>query len=180
MAKPVGTHTKIIKNWRLKIRNFQAKLGSGFTLPELLVSIGIIGILISLVTINLTYSQRHASVNTTITTLVSDFKEQQIKAMIGDTEGRATSDDYGIYIMSGQYVLFHGATYTPGDLSNRAIPIETTLQFLNPNYAIIFSRISGDVLGYNPLANTIILRDTTNNEQKIIEFNTHGVITSVN
>lgn len=159
---------------------FHAKSMRGFTLPELVVTMGIMGILLSFVTINLTTSERRAANTSAIGVLISDLREQQTKAMIGETEGGSTNDAYGIYFSQNEYVLFQGTAYDPNDPSNRTIPLEPTIQIQNPNYSIIFSKVSGEVAGYNAGANTIIVSDVTNNRQKTLQFNKYGVITSVN
>lgn len=152
----------------------------GYTLPELLITMGIFAILVSLVTINLTYSQQNQTNDTTITTLISDIKEQQLKAMVGDTEGRATPDVYGIYFEANRYTLFHGNTYSASDPTNFVINLNPTLQFIPINKTLLFLKLSGQVSGYSSGANTITLKNTTTNDQKTIRFNQFGIVTQLN
>jgi prepilin-type N-terminal cleavage/methylation domain-containing protein len=69
---------------------------TGFTIIELMIAMGIFVIITSLVTINLLNAQHIASIDSTVTTLIADLKQQQVKAMTGDTEGRGITDQYGI------------------------------------------------------------------------------------
>lgn len=169
-----------ITYWEFKLNSFKKQREGGFTLPELIISMVIFSSLVGLVTINLTYAHRRATLNTVVTTIIGDFKEQQTKAIVGDTEGRATSDNYGMYFQANSYTLFHGTTYSPADTANALFMIDENVQIINPNYQVLFLRASGEVSGYNPATNTIVVRDTTNNTQKIIQYNRYGVITTVN
>lgn len=155
----------------------------GFTFIELLLVIGITIVLLGFITFSLIKAQRNTSTNTTITTLVSDIKSQQLKAMVGATEGRAANDSYGIYFQSGSYTLFHGMTYypNPSDNSNFMIATDPTIRFSTtlPNSLLIFSKISGEMAGWSNGQNTITITNTTDNTKKTITINQYGVITSI-
>lgn len=153
-------------------------LQKGFTLIELIVAIAILTILITLATINLAKSQRTNTLDGAMQQVTSDFQGQQVKAMVGDTEGRSVPDAYGIYCNGTSYVLFHGASYNPSDSSNFTVPLDSSLQFTATS-TVIFSRVSGEVSGYNNAANTIVIQDTTNNATETAQFNALGVITNV-
>src|SRR5687768_9752938 len=79
----------------------------GFTLIELMLVIAIIASLMGITTMSLTGAQQKSSMNATLGIFISDIRAQQLKAMVGDTEGRATSDTYGISFQSTKYTLFH-------------------------------------------------------------------------
>lgn len=152
----------------------------GFTLPELLITMGILSILFGLVTINLLHLQHNSSLNATLDTLVSDLRSQQNKAMTLDTEGRATADNYGIHFETSKYSLFHGSSYSSSDTTNFDVKLDPSLQFSNitvPSSSIIFSKGTGEVSGVGPGSDTVVLKDTSNNEQKTIQSNVYGVIT---
>jgi prepilin-type N-terminal cleavage/methylation domain-containing protein len=169
---------KQIKNSKFKIKNcswgLPRKYARGFTLIELILTMGIFAVITTLVTINLLKVQHAASVSSVATTLVADLRGQQTKAITGDTEGRTTTDQYGVHFDSDKYVLFHGI-YTDGEPSNFEIPLEGSLNFTT-NGDVIFSKGSGELSGIN----TITLRDNTTNEQKVININIYGVVNSVN
>src|SRR3989344_9266975 len=77
---------------------------SGFTLVELMVVMGIFALMLGFTSINLIRPQTQANLDTTVTTLVSDLKEQQIRAMTGDGPS-----DYGVNFEPGRYTLFTGS-----------------------------------------------------------------------
>lgn len=164
------------------IYNF-LKQKRGFTIPELLIVMSVFGILITFITINLLGLQRKTSLNAVVTTLITDMKHQQVKAMSGDTEGRSSSDNYGIYFESDRYTLFHGNYYVLSDTSNFVVNLSEDLEFssiLFPSSTMLFANGSGEIVDFNPGLNTIVLRNKGTGEKKTIEINKHGVITGVN
>lgn len=154
----------------------------GFTLVEITVVIGIIAVIVSYSVINLTTVQHTTYVGTTIDTFISDLKQQQLKAMVGDTEGRGVNDYYGIYFGTSDYALFHGSTYSAGP-SNPIIPLTTSVQFTNvtfPQSQIVFNKGSGEIVGFAVGSNTVTLVNVVTNEQKTITINRYGVVTQIN
>jgi prepilin-type N-terminal cleavage/methylation domain-containing protein len=147
----------------------------GFTIIELAITMGIFAIITSLVTINLLNAQHIASIDSTATTLITDLKQQQVKAMTGDTEGRGIQDSYGVHFETNKYVLFHGTTYTIGESSNFEVALEGSLIFTGTG-DIIFSQGNGERTGLG----SITLKDTLTGKQKGITTNIYGVITDVN
>jgi type II secretory pathway pseudopilin PulG len=154
----------------------------GFTLIEALIVMSIFIILAGLTTINLLNAKHQSSLSTSIDTFISDIKQQQLKAMIGDTEGRTTSDNYGIYFGATSYTLFHG-TYSTSEPTNFSIPLGDNIQFTNvkfPGSEIIFLRGSGEINSYDSNSSTITLKDILNNSEKTITLNRYGVVTNIN
>lgn len=148
----------------------------GFTLIELIVVMSILVTLMGIVTINLITAQQRAEINTVINTFIADSKDQQLKAMVGDTEGRSSAGSYGIHMDSNQYVLFYGSTYDSDDVSNKIVELPDNLEFTTFNTNIIFSQVSGNL----PATTQATLFDSSANRQKTIQFNIYGVITAVN
>ena len=150
----------------------------GFTLIELTLVMGIIAILISFITINLLKPQTTASTASTVQILGADIKEQQIKAMSGDSDGESSTDSQGIYFESNRYTLFRGPNYTSGshyfqvDMDQNLI-LSNTL----PSSQVVFGKRSGEVASYAPGSDTITLSHTQSGEQKIITINRYGAIT---
>lgn len=151
------------------------KTQRGFTLIELSVAVSILVILLGFITVSLIRSQQTASLTAAQEVLIADLKQQQLKSMIGDTEGRASSDVYGIHFDSNRYVTFHGSTYSPADPSNSAINLESNMQFNNPNFDVIFGKLSGEIT--TPVI--IELQDNTDLRLRKIYLNVYGVITQV-
>jgi prepilin-type N-terminal cleavage/methylation domain-containing protein len=154
----------------------------GFTLIELTVVIGIVTGLVIIASVNLLGSYRKSNLNSTITTLTADIKQQQLKSMLGDTEGRAAADTYGIYFGNTNYVLFHGAAYNPASSDNFTIDLASGLTFTAvsfPNSVIIFSRGGGEVASFTAGSNTFALT-YPQGDSKTFTFNRYGTLTQVN
>ncbi|MCX6726468.1 MAG: type II secretion system protein [Candidatus Shapirobacteria bacterium] len=148
----------------------------GFTIIELLVVMGVFAILASLSTLNLSKAQHGSSLNATVTTLISDLKRQQHKAMIGDTEGRGVASDYGIHFENKSYTLFHDL-YNSTDTSNFVVNLDGTLSFPDSGY-VIFAKGSGEILPAS--LSTLIISDTVTSQSKTLTINQYGVVTAVN
>src|SRR3989344_4409962 len=132
----------------------------GLTLIELLIVMGVFAIIFSFATINLLKPQRKASVDAAATTLVSDIKEQQAKAMASDSEGSSNLQDHGIYFENNRYSLFQGSTYNPSDPLNFTIELEPNLIILNnlPSSQIVFSKNTGIWPNFSDTTKTIVVR----------------------
>lgn len=160
----------------------QQNLNKGFTLIELMVVITISGILFGLVGINLFKLQNNTTKNNVVGALVSDLKLQQTKAINGASEGRTTSDNYGIHFLSDRYVLFHGSAYAASESANFTVELPENVEILNttlPNNTIIFTKISGEFSGFTDGNNTITIQESNNSTDTTITINRYGVITSV-
>lgn len=149
------------------------KWRAGFTLPELVVVMGILVVLFGIVSQSLLGGLHQVSVDSSVSQLIADIKLQQSKAMWGDTEGRVNTDNYGVYLNSNQYILFHGSAYSSGNPDNIAIDLESNV-VLSPSQSFIFAKGSGEIIGYDPSADTITISSPS--DSKTIEFNQYGVI----
>jgi len=157
------------------------KKQNGFTIIELLIVIAITTILLGLSTMNLFSAKYKASLNSTVTMLIADLRSQQLKAMVGDTEGSAaTNPGYnGIYFDTKQYIIFHGQSYSVSTTDNFAVPLEGDLTFVNAGTSIIFSKVSGELYDSSVTSFTIQLKNTASGELKYIKINKLGVVNAV-
>ena len=154
----------------------------GATLTELVLVIAIVGMLIGFASINLFGARSSSSINASVEILISDLRQQQIKAVVGDTEGRGTRDDYGIYFESNRYILFHGSQYQPNDPTNFVVPLDDDLSFSKisvPSSRVVFSKGKGEVDGYNPASDSVTIHSASGGQEKTIQFNKYGAIISV-
>lgn len=154
-----------------------------FTLIEVMLVVAIVAILVALAATNLTGFQNATYLENTTTTVVDDLKQQQLKAMTGDTEGRGTLSPYGIKFETTRYVLFYGLTYSSTDTSNVPVNFDNNIQLSSttlPQGIIIFQKGSGEVYNFISGSNTITLRNTNTNQQKTITINKYGTIITVN
>ena len=168
---------------KLSTLNSQLSTPTGFALVELIVVIGIISILFGISTISLLSVRDKASLNTTVATVINDIKSQQIKAVVGDTEGRSSHNSYGVYIEPNRYIFFHGPVYSSSDPDNFAIALSGDLQFSNilfPSSQILFNSVSGELASFTSGANSLTIQNVNDNNTKTIEINRYGVITAIN
>lgn len=153
----------------------------GVTLVELLVVLGILAIIFSFTMVNIAPLRDRASLNTVTDVLLSDIRQQQLKAMIGDTEGNTARSPYGIYITSDAYTVFPGASYSADNTKNFTIQVDESAALLTTitNNTLLFASGSGEFINYEEDADSITVRIKQTGEQKVIRFNQYGVITQV-
>lgn len=155
----------------------------GFTFIELIIVIGVLTTLIGIVVINLMNVQSSASLNTTIDTLVSDIRNQQLKAMAGDAGNGTGPSSYGIFFDTNGYILFKGESYSPLDPGNFRINFADQVEASSttlPGATIIFSKGSGEVSGFTLGGDSITIENLPAGKQKTIKINQLGVVTYVN
>ncbi len=155
----------------------------GLTIIELVITMSIFSLLSGIITVSLLGSSRSASLNSALTALISDIKTQQIKAVTGDTQGRSESDNYGIYFESNRYILFRGQSYNPSEPSNFTVTLSESLELANitfPSSTLVFAKGSGEVIGFQSGANSLVIKNNIDNQQKTITVNRLGVVQSVN
>lgn len=159
-------------------KNYRA----GFTLVELMVTIAIFSMLVGVGAFSLIGAQHQSELASDLNTFLSDVKDQQVKAMTGDTDGESSSQKYGIYFSTNGYTLFTGSSYNPAATSNYVVTFPTgiELQTINlPGSTLIFNG-DGTIDGYSSTQNSVTLVNTNSSDQKTVNFNKLGVITQVN
>jgi len=128
-------------------------------------------------------SKGNIALITTMDVLISDLKNQQSKAMTGNTEGRSTNAPYGVYFEQNKYVLFHGPNYTSNNSTNFEVSLDQGDQFSQiklPNSQIVFALASGEIEPFDPAKNSLVIKNTNTGSEKTIIFNKFGVITDIN
>ncbi|MBI3380279.1 type II secretion system protein [Candidatus Gottesmanbacteria bacterium] len=157
------------------------KTQRGFTLVEVIIALLIFSSLVTMVIINLLNVKHKASLSDSIDTFINNLKSQQLKAMVGDTEGNNTKDNIGIYLTTNKYTDFYG-TLNLSSSTNLDINFDDNIQIISttfPSSQIIFLSGSGDISGAIG-NNTITMKNSLSSEQKIITVNKYGIVTSVN
>lgn len=151
---------------------------TGFTLIEVLLVIGIMAVLFTVSSINLLGAKNKASLTSTINVLVTDLSQQQLKAMVGDTEGRQTLDNYGIFLETNKYTLFHGVGIN-SDLTDFPVSLGDGIQITSTSFSgsnVVFTKGNGEL----STGGIITVKNTLTDEQKTITLNQYGIITSIN
>jgi prepilin-type N-terminal cleavage/methylation domain-containing protein len=154
----------------------------GFSLIELMVVMGIISILFGLIIFNLFRFQSTSSQQSSVDMLISDIKSQQFKSMTGYSEDGVDSNSYGIYFYPDSYVLFHGVVFDPAESSNFTVELPDDLNIASttfPGNTIIFEKISGELIGHSPGADSVTVKAITINRDIVITLNRYGVITGI-
>lgn len=155
---------------------------AGFSLIEVITVMSIFILVTGLTTINLLNAKHISSLTTSVDIFIADLKKQQLKAMLGDTEGRSSSDKYGIFFNEKKYTLFHGDYYAT-DSANFTISLGDNIEFSNitfPSSQIIFLQGNGEIENYTDGTNMITIKDIIDNNQKTITINRYGVVTEIN
>lgn len=155
----------------------------GFTLIETSLAIAIIATLFGFITLNLLSGKESATQSTTLDIFISDLRHSQLKAMVGDAEGRVDKDSYGVYIEPTSYTLFHGSTYNSSDPTNRTVNLGDNETFSSVQFAgnlIQFASMSGELVGFVPGANNLSIRNGGSGSQKDIQINKYGVVFTTN
>lgn len=109
------------------------KRARGFTVIELMVSIGILAILFTLTTINLSGLPATSSQGATIDVLIGDIKSQQTLAMSGNTSQGVHFDSTSYTLIPSGFVVnldpgftFSDVTFPGGDMNFAAGSGETS------------------------------------------------------
>lgn len=152
----------------------------GLTLIELILVVGIIVLLFGIGFVGITNIQVLTARSTAATVLISDIRNQQIKAMVGDTEGRASPDNYGVKLLSDEYVLFHGNNYDPTNPDNYTIPLPDAHGMTStfPNDEIVFASDSGELVSFLEGSNTVTIINNPSSTSETITLNQYGVVTN--
>lgn len=151
----------------------------GFTVVELMVSIGILTILFAFTTINVTRLPSSAAQSASYDRLVSDIRSQQTKAMTSyDPAATPVGGKYyGVHFETTSYTLFTGTNYSPSDTANYVVELDPniTVSATNfPNSQIVFTAGSGDVFGYLSGSDSVSLANSTTGEVKTLQINKYG------
>lgn len=146
------------------------KLQKGFTLVELLVSMGILAVIFAISTINLSNIIPSTSQTTTLDILISDIRAQQTQAM-------TTDSSFGVHFEGTSYTLFKGTTYSSLDPANFVVNLDPTVTITNilfPGNQIVFSPGSGNVAGYVLGSDSISLTNSGGAGTKQLKINQYG------
>lgn len=139
----------------------------GFTFVEILVVLGVIGLLTGLAIPFYQTFYIDSQLDNTTSELIQTLRRAQLKAM-------ASEDDqtFGVHLEQRRFVLFKGSTYNPSDSYNEATQLPNTLTLtsgVGPN--IVFNQLKGTTIN---IGNITI--SSVNNRSQIISINEVGRI----
>ena len=140
---------------------------------------GLLALLGGLTVVNLIRPQTTAVLGGAVDALVTDIKNQQLKAMAGDGGSEVSAEPYGLYIQSNQYTLFKDTTYSAGNTENFTVQNigGITLSTTFPSSQIIFAEGTGEVSGFSGSNNTLTITNPNGGESRTLTLNRYGAIT---
>ena len=160
-------------------KNLMLKNNRGFTFVELIIIMGIMTLLMMITTVNLLPIKQKVSLSTTVQSLITDIKQQQLKAMSGET-------GQGIYFDPDQknYYVFKGSVYDPLNPTNFKISLDEQIIIVSLDFTdrqMIFLPESGEIGSFNPsfALNKIIFQNIASGEQRTVSINKFGVVANV-
>jgi type II secretory pathway pseudopilin PulG len=157
-------------------------INRGFTMIDFLVSVAVFLGVLGLISINLLSGQKRTQLTAATDLIVADLRLQQFKAMAGDTEGRSSSDRYGLYFGNSSYTAFHGSSYNASDTSNFVTTLPNGVAVNTIAFAgrvVIFEKGSGEVVGFDGNNNTLNIGASGQASGVTIRVNRYGVVDDV-
>ena len=143
----------------------------GFTLVEILIAVGIIGLVSTLVIIPLASFRDSA---------LLDGAAEEILALLHEARARTVSSDgasrYGVYLESDKIVLFKGGTFLVGDLNNKEVLLHNRLTISNISLAgsgtsVLFKRLTGATANNGTVTISLV---ADNSRQRVIMVSVAG------
>lgn len=153
-----------------------SKSSAGFTLIETLIVMGLMAVMMGLVIINLGKPQSEAGVAAAVAALKADMREQQTRAMAGESGDGVGANAWGVHFESNRYVLFHGASYSANDSGNFEVDLgpgvaaSTSL----PSGTLVYEPRSGEISGWTDGQNTVTLTHPAGDTETLV-FNRYGI-----
>jgi prepilin-type N-terminal cleavage/methylation domain-containing protein len=161
-------NSKSKNHWRPGIGDW--KLVRGFTLVELLVSMGILALIFGLSSVNISQLPSNTVQSTNLDTLKSDIRSQQTLSMSNDSS-------YGVHFESNSYTLFKGDSYTQGLNANTVISLDSGIVFTNTTFSnsvVVFSPGTGDVSNYLAGSDGFTIKSSGTNQATVVKINKYG------
>ena len=153
----------------------------GFTLIEVLLAVGLLGVLLALGIASFGQSNTKLKLDSTSRQIVSILAEARSKAMEADVEDQPTPSVYGVHFDSDKFTLFRGNSYDSLNPDNFIVATENVT--ISPNLPcgvptecsnVIFTQVSGEVVGFDPALNWICL--TSGSSATKLTLNFLGVV----
>lgn len=141
----------------------------GFTLVELVVSMGILATIFAISTVALSTIIPNTSKNTTHDTLISDLKSQQTEAM-------STDASYGVHFETNSYTLFKGDDFT-GSTDQYVVKLDPTITITNvtlPGSQVVFLPGSGDIKNYVAGSDSLTIKISQTERSTVVKLNQYG------
>lgn len=138
----------------------------GFTLIEVLLVIGVLGLIVALATPFYQSFQISSELDNTTHELISALRQTQAKAMA--SEGFRS---WGVHLEKKAYIIFSGDKFNPDDKLNQRNDLAGPLSIEAENTDIVFSSVEGQTSNTGKI--TLI---SVNKEARTLTINSLGAI----
>jgi len=143
---------------------------SGFTFTEVLLVIGILGIIVGLAIPFYQSFQVSSQLDNTTQEIVQTLRRAQAKAMASESFSA-----FGVHLESQKFVLFKGDSYNPADPFNESVDLTGVLSISSgAGPDIVFSAVKGTTTDTGS-----ITVGTSSGQSRIITINELGVINAI-
>lgn len=158
---------------------------NGFTLIELMVSMGIFAIIVSGSYISYLNFQRSHSLDNYTTQIIGLIYQAQNQAMsrmcVKSCDIATTGANFGIHFdaTNRQIILYTGIVYNPNDDYNIAINLPSNINLISNLPAgdnIVFEKISGEIRDFDDDLHNFSLQENSSGQTKNLDINRLGVI----
>ncbi|MBI2639428.1 MAG: type II secretion system protein [Candidatus Sungbacteria bacterium] len=146
------------------IQHSAFSISSGFTLVELLISVAVIGAVLTVLLGGLASFRRAADMNYAVDGVLNQFREARRRTI----ESKDASE-WGVHVVSSATTLFKGATYSDGAADNEVFTFSTTVTISGLS-DVVFKRISGET------DNTGALTLTQGMNTRVINVRSSGLV----
>jgi prepilin-type N-terminal cleavage/methylation domain-containing protein len=148
----------------------------GFTLVELMVVIGVIGLMVAITIPTLSKFKEQQSLRNTVDDVVSLLNQAR-----SDTLSSLSSTNYSVYFQSDRATYFVGSSYTAGLSTNKValfsdvadVPVVDGLTLAGGGSIVTFNRLTGDTSQYGTIKIQLV---SDSNVFKVINVGKTGFI----
>lgn len=153
------------------------KWSLGFTITEVMIAIGILGMILVLPMVFWWGIGRGDKLEGTTQEVVSTINEAHADTVSGKSPDGNDSSSYGIHFESNYYVYFVGTLYNQASPGNKRTDLSggvTFSQIRLPGNNIIFEQVTGEVLNFDANQNAIEIQDTNTGQTTTITISRYG------
>jgi prepilin-type N-terminal cleavage/methylation domain-containing protein len=156
------------------------KSSQGFTLMEIILVLGLLGIIFAFTAFITFDTYRGSSFRNERDTIIGTLQRARTESMNNVCAGSCTnSKPHGVYFTSTSYTLFQGATYASRDIAYDEVRNVPTGVQLHGLQEVIFSLLSGDATTTPSGSFDLVIQDSTGHISTTT-INKYGQITWTN
>lgn len=149
----------------------------GFTVTEVIITIGIFGMILAFPMVFWWGIGRSDALIGTTREVVGIINEAQTDTVSGKSPNGTETSSYGIHFESNYYTYFTGASYNQSASSSVRTDLPPGVSFSQidlPGNNVIFEQVTGEVLGFDASENTITIEDTNTGQTRTVTVSRFG------